>query len=166
MLKLPYLAAAALGTAALAAICLSPAVASATTSTLTAQRTAAITYSTAPALRVASAIATVPDIEAQSCTSATTHWVRLYEYSGGSLCIGFAGIYYPPQNNWDNDHEVAFCAGNNSGSFAGYTETGVYKDFSFSPGDFFWFYSEPGGVLDITDVYITGYSGSATCPSG
>jgi hypothetical protein len=108
-----------------------------------------------------------PNITGGGCPNSSTTYVRLYLYSGGSWCLAGKGTYYPyTGGNWSNEHEVTFCPGNNYGSFGGYNENGTYKTFSFWPGQWYWFYNEPGGVFQITWLTITGWSGSKACPTG
>lgn len=116
----------------------------------------------------------------ESCNSGTKNWAALYPSASAWLlgvdataCIGnkgtfaVSGSYSPTQ---------VFCAGNNSGIDWYFDETkGTYADHTFWPDTSYYvsngtYKTTPGddiwGNIDQLDVYqveITGWSGSAGC---
>ena len=105
-----------------------------------------------------SAPAIVPQIARQGCPAGRTHLTKVYIRTGRDFCVRGTGSFNP------NSNDSAFCAGNNYGHLVGHTVTGVVHRDNFAPGNVFVFTALAGGYLHLTDITITRWSGSATCP--
>jgi hypothetical protein len=145
---------------------------------LTRRRTLAAATAAATAAGVIGSFLIAAPASAQvvTCNSHTYSWAKMYatplayNTNVSIACIGFVS---DNPITFANDTQV-FCAGNNSGTITYYDNwTGTTATHSFWPGGI---YSVLGGTyrqtpgapvtaddIQVKDVKITGYSGSAVC---
>jgi hypothetical protein len=99
-----------------------------------------------------------------NCPAGTSHYVHLYfspSKHHGPQCLGYNGTHYFPNSKSPTGVLYsAFCPGNNNGYIFWWDPASGYQNYHFIAGG-----NGLRGYLDVSEVYISGHTGNATCPA-